>query len=138
MVSDFITPHYHDPSESRGARYSFTGAIKEPREVLVNGYVSFNDVLDDAWYVASNAGGVMKFKKISNATPEKSLREHVHQQARLLGLPIEDPNHSYHGSAENVKTMKKRRGKAILASDAAARIVMSDLRSATRQRRSGR
>jgi hypothetical protein len=31
LVSDFYTPHFFDPVQSAGVRYSFTGAITEPR-----------------------------------------------------------------------------------------------------------
>ena len=32
VVSDFIAPHFHVPESTAGARYSFTGAVKAPRE----------------------------------------------------------------------------------------------------------
>jgi hypothetical protein len=41
VVSDFYTPHYFDPVAVSGVRYSFTGALKRPREVLRNGYLSW-------------------------------------------------------------------------------------------------
>jgi hypothetical protein len=40
-LSDFITPHFYDPIVTDGTRYSFTGAIKAPRQVLPGGYISF-------------------------------------------------------------------------------------------------
>jgi hypothetical protein len=40
-VSDFYTPHFFDPVMVPGVRYSFTGALKRPREVLKNGYLSW-------------------------------------------------------------------------------------------------
>lgn len=40
-VSDFITPHFYDPVQTPGTRYSFTGAIKAPRQVLPGGYISW-------------------------------------------------------------------------------------------------
>ena len=40
-LSDFITPHFYDPAGTAGARYSFTGAIKYPREILKGGYISW-------------------------------------------------------------------------------------------------
>jgi hypothetical protein len=43
LVSDFYTPNFFDPVTSRGVRYSFTGAIKEPRQVLDGGYISWWD-----------------------------------------------------------------------------------------------
>ena len=42
-VSDFITPHFYDLQAAPGARYSFTGAIKAPREILPGGYISWID-----------------------------------------------------------------------------------------------
>jgi hypothetical protein len=43
MVSDFLTPHFYDPVVSSGVRYSFTGAIQQPRQVLQGGYLSWLD-----------------------------------------------------------------------------------------------
>lgn len=40
-VSDFLTPHFYDPVETPGTRYSFTGAIKAPRQILAGGYISW-------------------------------------------------------------------------------------------------
>jgi hypothetical protein len=40
-VSDFITPRFYDPVVTPGTRYSFTGAIKAPRQLLPGGYISF-------------------------------------------------------------------------------------------------
>ena len=37
MVSDFITPDFYDLSPTPNTRYSFTGAIKSPREILPGG-----------------------------------------------------------------------------------------------------
>lgn len=43
LVSDFYTPNYFDPSGSAGARYSFSGNIKRPRQVLPDGYLTWFD-----------------------------------------------------------------------------------------------
>jgi hypothetical protein len=43
LVSDFYTPQYFDPVQSPSVRYSFTGAITEPRQVLQGGYLSWQD-----------------------------------------------------------------------------------------------
>jgi hypothetical protein len=43
LVSDFYTPHFFDPVAAQGVRYSFTGAIAKPLEVLDGGYVSWWD-----------------------------------------------------------------------------------------------
>jgi hypothetical protein len=43
MVSDFYTPHYFDPVKSSAVRYSFSGQVRGPREVLDGGYLSWFD-----------------------------------------------------------------------------------------------
>lgn len=50
LVSDFYSPRYFDPVAAPGVRYSFTGAIEEPRQVLRGGYVSWRDVATDIWW----------------------------------------------------------------------------------------
>ncbi|HTO08876.1 MAG TPA: hypothetical protein VMR86_17640 [Myxococcota bacterium] len=41
LVSDFYTPEFFDPIAAAGVRYSFSGAIQEPRDVLDGGYLSW-------------------------------------------------------------------------------------------------
>jgi hypothetical protein len=43
LVSDFYTPNYFDPVKSSGVRYSFSGQVHGPREVLDGGYLSWFD-----------------------------------------------------------------------------------------------
>ena len=42
-VSDFYTPNYFDDAVTPGTRYSFNGALRRPREVGRNGYLSWRD-----------------------------------------------------------------------------------------------
>ena len=49
-VSDFYTPHFFDPVTASGVRYSYTGAITEPRQVLRGGYLSWYDPATRSWY----------------------------------------------------------------------------------------
>lgn len=49
-VSDFYTPRYFDPVALPSVRYSFTGAIKEPREVLKGGYLTWHDLTTKTWW----------------------------------------------------------------------------------------
>ena len=37
LVSDFITPRFYDALSTPGTRYSFTGAVTAPRQVLPEG-----------------------------------------------------------------------------------------------------
>src|SRR5215472_1066650 len=50
LVSDFYTPRYFDPVAASGVRYSYTGAIKEPHQVLHGGYLSWKDSATDHWW----------------------------------------------------------------------------------------
>ena len=49
VVSDFITPHFYDPVVTQGTRYSFTGAVTAPRQILPGGYISFINLEADEW-----------------------------------------------------------------------------------------
>jgi hypothetical protein len=53
-VSDFYTPAFFDPMQTPGARYSFTGAVPAPRDILKGGYVSWHDPSDKNWYQLRN------------------------------------------------------------------------------------
>jgi hypothetical protein len=48
-VSDFLTPHFYDPVTTPGTRYSFTGAISAPRQILPGGYISWVDPATNEW-----------------------------------------------------------------------------------------
>ncbi|HEY2186036.1 MAG TPA: hypothetical protein VGH39_13665 [Xanthobacteraceae bacterium] len=50
LVSDFYTPHFFDPVAAPGVRYSYTGAITKPREVLRGGYLSWKDPVSGDWW----------------------------------------------------------------------------------------
>jgi hypothetical protein len=50
LVSDFYTPHYFDPVFNSATRYSFTNAIKKPRQVLRGGYLSWQVPRTGEWW----------------------------------------------------------------------------------------
>jgi hypothetical protein len=50
LVSDFYTPNYFDPVKAPGVRYSYTGALTEPRQVLPGGYLSWQDAASGHWW----------------------------------------------------------------------------------------
>jgi hypothetical protein len=50
LVSDFYTPHYFDPVQSVGVRYSFTAAITEPRQVQKGGYLSWQEPISKHFF----------------------------------------------------------------------------------------
>src|SRR5262249_33082099 len=61
QVSDFYTPRYFDPIQAPGVRYSFTGALTEPRQVLRDGYLSWHDPVSDHWWQLRFFGGDRTF-----------------------------------------------------------------------------
>ena len=48
-MSDFYTPDYFDPMAVSSVRYSYTGAIKAPRTILRDGYISWHDSVTKHW-----------------------------------------------------------------------------------------
>ena len=50
LLSDFYTPQFFDPVQAVGVRYSFTGALIRPREILRGGYISWHNPIDNHWY----------------------------------------------------------------------------------------
>lgn len=77
-VSDFITPRFYDPLVTPGTRYSFTGAVKAPRQILPGGYISFVDQATDEWeqilWVDPNAPPELKQLGTASA---RSMREWI-------------------------------------------------------------
>ena len=57
LVSDFYTPRFFDPVATTGTRYSFTGAITKPRQVLRGGYLSWHHPATDHWWQQRWFGG---------------------------------------------------------------------------------
>ncbi|MGH9607623.1 MAG: hypothetical protein ACRD3N_18185 [Terracidiphilus sp.] len=83
-VSDFITPHFYDPVATAGTRYSFTGAITAPRQILPGGYISFVNPELDEWqqlmYVDPSQPPTIQ--NIGQADSTRSLREWVDSLAK--------------------------------------------------------
>ncbi len=79
LVSDFYTPNYFDPVAAPGVRYSFTGAITEPRQVLRGGYLSWVDSTTGHWWQETwFAGDAPSFRDIGPLTQQaESLRAQI-------------------------------------------------------------
>jgi hypothetical protein len=56
LVTDFYTPEYFDPVPRPGVRYSFTGTLTQPRQILPDGYLSWHDPLTGDWWQAAGDG----------------------------------------------------------------------------------
>ncbi len=81
LVSDFITPNFYDPVASPGTKYSFTGAIPGPRQILKGGYISYLDLTTNHMWQQIWLEANPEFRDLGPATPENaSLREWVDRQ----------------------------------------------------------
>ncbi len=78
-VSDFITPHFYDAMVTPGTRYSFTGSIKAPREILPGGYISWVNTQQDEWQqlLFVDPQQPPTIVNIGQADSRKSLREWI-------------------------------------------------------------
>lgn len=82
-VSDFYTPAYFSPVVEPGARFSFTGAIKKPRQVLKGGYLSWHDPKTDHWFQETFfTGNKPAFRDLGKLTAAagKSIRRQIYDQ----------------------------------------------------------
>ena len=66
LVSDFTTPNYYDLVWTPNTRYSYTGQITKPLELLENGYFSFQ-YLDrlDVWFQMWKVRGQLVTKNVT-------------------------------------------------------------------------
>lgn len=76
QLSDFYTPHYFDPVQAAGVRYSFTGAIKKPREVLKGGYLSWRDPITNHWWQQDFLGAKKIFRDLG-VLSANAIRENI-------------------------------------------------------------
>jgi hypothetical protein len=100
LVSDFYTQQYFDPFKATSARYSFTGAITSPRQVLADGYVTWFDPTSGDWRQlrrdsdgtadypnlgpdAGSAGGSIR-EAIDRLTPQTALQQGLSTEDETL------------------------------------------------------
>jgi hypothetical protein len=114
LVSDFVTPQYYNPFATHGARYSFTGAVKKPRRVLENGYLTWRDPETDEIWQAFGTDGDTEFAPLTGKMMPRdvSLREWVDDFGDERGVlqdlnPDEEPlagaRDKYKGARKSAK-----------------------------------
>ncbi len=82
VVSDFYTKNYFDPVAAPGIKYSYTGAISRPREVLPGGYLTWHDSETGRWMRATSTSiGGISTVVLGNLDPGRgSIRAQVDDQ----------------------------------------------------------
>src|SRR5204863_578782 len=68
LVSDFYTPDFFAPAPAPAGRYSFTRAIKAPRQILKGGYISWHDPITDHWFQEIFFGAKPAFRDLGQLT----------------------------------------------------------------------
>jgi hypothetical protein len=84
LVSDFHTPNYFDPIGSKGVRYSFTGAITEPKEVLPNGYLTWYEPVTGEWWQMLYFDKQVSYRSLGKLNVQGSIRPAI---SRLTSHP---------------------------------------------------
>jgi hypothetical protein len=94
-VSDFYTPHYFEPTASAGVRYSFTNALKQPKQVLKGGYLSWyvqqtKTWWQESWFGAKAVSAPIKNFKVTGGNLRASLdRYREVERAKALNRGVE-------------------------------------------------
>ncbi len=93
LVSDFYSPRFFDPVAAPGVRYSFTGAIEEPRQVLRGGYLSWHDVASDTWWQETwFDGDAPSFRNLGRLSAENgNFRSQIDRLTSQLTMQAQAP-----------------------------------------------
>jgi hypothetical protein len=92
-----------------GTRYSFTGAVTKPREILRGGYISFVNQETDEWQQILYLGSAPELKTLGPATGDKrSLREWIDNEMEK-GHHEELNTAIRHVTAKRAKHLQERR-----------------------------
>lgn len=130
LVADFYTPHFFDPVKSSAVRYSFTGAISQPRQVLRGGYLSWHNPPTNKWWQQLwLSGNKPIFKNLGTLDASKgSLRSQIDGLTPVPGLSADLADQS------NVLTATAKASEEIDASTSARadqlRIRISEIKKA--------
>jgi hypothetical protein len=116
-VSDFYTPNYFDPERNPSVRYSFTGAITEPRQVLKGGYLSWHDPVTNHWFQEVFFDSVPEFRDLGQLTAQarENFRRLIYNQtprAFETRRPTEKRLTTLAAMMESVNTSRSSKAKA--------------------------
>jgi hypothetical protein len=85
LVSDFYTQLYFDPIAVQGARYSFTGAISRPHQVLDGGYLTWREPTSGHWFQKHAAQKTFEIKDLGLIQPgANSIRSVVDRRTAAM------------------------------------------------------
>jgi hypothetical protein len=106
VVSDFYTPNYFDPITANNVRYSYTSAIKAPKQILPGGYLSWITQEENELWQANFFSDKISFRRLGTFTQkDKSWRELVDG---ITSLPPLKNHNKIKKSKKNTNQFKKR------------------------------
>src|SRR2546421_5010447 len=122
LVSDFYTPHYFDPVKQDQVRYSYTGAITEPRQVLPGGYLSWHNPTDDHWYQLTYFGQEPQFRDlgvlarhgqslravIDSLTPQTKRLSHLPRQTAMLTGAVDAASSAERATSARAESLRQQ------------------------------
>ncbi len=110
LVSDFYTPQYFDPVTSNGVRYSFTGSLTQPKQVQLNGYLSWLDPISGQWYQATYFGDSVAINPLNGMqNTRESLRSQIDRLTKNPNktAPFEEANEKHKAIQEKTVVAAK-------------------------------
>lgn len=92
-LCDFYTQDYFSATRISGVRYSHTGAIGEPRQVLKNGYLSWFDPSSQHWFKLIDRNGHQVFEDLGRLRPlngdfRGAIDRQTEKPEKIKGLPV--------------------------------------------------
>lgn len=95
QLSDFYTPEYFSSTDVSGVRYSFSGAITEPLQVLRDGYLSWQEPATERWFQLKDKSGVRKILDLGFIHPlngdfRSEIDRRVDISEKVHGIPEGD------------------------------------------------
>lgn len=119
LVSDFYTQQYFDPMPSAGVRYSFTGALEKPRQILQGGYISWHDPVTDSWFQEVFFGSKPEFRELGQlARDGSSFRDEIYRltpEAPKCRQPRRELSSALLGAQDQGAAASKAKAKATRA-----------------------
>jgi hypothetical protein len=122
-VSDFYTPRYFDPVEMGGGRYSFTGQITQPLQILGNGYLSWIDPEDSGLYQLE--GGATEPRRVAtllelarSTTPLRTVVDTNPLSPQLSWATLRPAAAAYAAGSANEAVMRASEGAALRTAEA--------------------
>jgi hypothetical protein len=100
-----MTPRFYDPVATAGTRYSFTGALTKPRQVLPGGYISFVNEETDELQQILYLGDAPVLKTLGSAEGAVSVRQWIDNK---MDLDHRDELHKILRSMTDARTKELR------------------------------